>query len=90
MKINTICGNGLGTSLILKINVDKILKELNIKANVQATDIGSVKSGDAELLVTTTQFESNLKSIDKDIIYVNNVMDKANLKEQLETYFEAK
>jgi len=89
MKINTVCGNGLGSSLILKINVDKILKDLDIKANVDATDVGSAKSSDADLVVTTSQFENNLKSIDKDIIYVNNVMDKDILKNKLIEYFEA-
>lgn len=88
MLINTVCGNGLGSSLILKINVDKILKQLDKEADVEATDVGSVGSSGADLIVTTTQFESNLKSIDKDTIYVNNVMDNADLKEQLEEYFE--
>lgn len=87
MLINTVCGNGLGSSLILKINVDKILKELDRDADVEATDVGSAGSSGADLIVTTTQFESNLKSVDKEVIYVNNVMDKKELKEQLEEYF---
>lgn len=88
MLINTVCGNGLGSSLILKINVDKILKELGEKADVEATDVGSVGSSGADLIVTTTQFESNLKNVDKKIIYVNNVMDKKELKEQLTDFFQ--
>lgn len=87
MLINTVCGNGLGTSLILKINVDKILKELGETADVEATDVGSVGSSGADLIVTTSQFESNLKTVNKEVIYVNNVMDKVNLKEQLTAYF---
>jgi PTS system ascorbate-specific IIB component len=87
MLINTVCGNGLGSSLILKINVDKILKEIGQEADVEATDVGSSGSSGADLIVTTSQFESNLKSIDKEVIYVNNVMDKKELKEQLEEYF---
>ncbi|KAA9242074.1 PTS sugar transporter subunit IIB [Aerococcus tenax] len=87
MLINTVCGNGLGSSLILKINVDKILKELGIDAQVEAKDVGSVPSSDAELFVTTTQFKPNLENLEKNIIYVNNVMDKDVLREQLEDYF---
>lgn len=90
MLINTVCGNGLGSSLILKINVDKILKEIGEKAEVEASDVGSAGSSGADLIVTTTQFESNLKTVDKKIIYVNNVMDKKELKEQLTAYFENK
>lgn len=87
MLINTVCGNGLGSSLILKINVDKILKELGETADVEATDVGSAGSSGADLIVTTSQFESNLKTVNKEVIYVNNVMDKDDLKEQLTAYF---
>lgn len=90
MLINTVCGNGLGSSLILKINVDKILKEIGQDANVEATDVGSVGSSDSELVVTTSQFKNNLSSLNKEVIYVNNVMDKEDLKEQLETFFNNK
>lgn len=90
MLINTVCGNGLGSSLILKINVDKILKEIGETAEVEAADVGSAGSSGADLIVTTTQFENNLKSLNKEVIYVNNVMDKEDLKTQLIEYFEKK
>ncbi|WP_026314317.1 PTS sugar transporter subunit IIB [Allofustis seminis] len=88
MKINTVCGNGLGSSLILKINVDKILKKLGYSAQVEATDIGTVNSSDAELIVTTSQFKQNLDHLNKEIIYINNVMDNDILEEKLKEYFE--
>ncbi|SDG44834.1 PTS system, ascorbate-specific IIB component [Facklamia miroungae] len=88
MLINTVCGNGLGSSLILKINVDKILKEIGKTAEVEATDVGSAGSSGADLIVTTSQFKNNLQSINKEVIYVNNVMDKEDLKAQLVAYFE--
>lgn len=88
MLINAVCGNGLGSSLILKINVDKILKEMGVKADVETADVGSAGSSSADLIVTTSQFKSNLESVKKDVIYVNNVMDKEDLKDQLEEYFE--
>ena len=88
MLINTVCGNGLGTSLILKINVDKILKALGKNAEVEAVDVGSAGSSGADLIVTTSQFENNLKSINKKVIYVNNVTDKEDLRAQLVEYFE--
>lgn len=90
MKINTVCGNGLGSSLILKINVDKILKELGVQASVEATDVSSANNSDSNLLVSTTQFENNLKSSSKDKIFVNNITDKADLKDQLQAYFADK
>ena len=38
MKILTVCGMGNGSSLILKINVDDILRSLDLKATVENVD----------------------------------------------------
>lgn len=34
LKVIAACGNGMGTSMIIKLKVQKILKELNIPADV--------------------------------------------------------
>jgi len=36
------CGVGMGSSLILKMNVEDVLKELNVPATVEHSDIGSL------------------------------------------------
>lgn len=86
MKINAVCGNGLGSSLILKINIDNILQELGVNATVETTDVASVKSSDADLIVTTKQFEKNLEDSSIDIIYLNNVTETDVLKEELKKF----
>ncbi|MGX7107413.1 PTS sugar transporter subunit IIB [Hutsoniella sourekii] len=90
MLINTVCGNGLGSSLILKINVDKVLGELGVNATVETTDVSSVVSSSADLFVTTTQFESNMQGLNAPVIYVNNVTELKDLKEKLNNYFKEK
>ena len=90
MLINAVCGNGLGSSLILKINIDKVLKELGKSADVETLDIASVTSSNADLFITTSQFKKNFEDVNKEIIYVNNVTDKDMIKEELIKYFNGK
>ena len=44
MKILAVCGMGLGTSLILRMNAEKALKQLGIEADVEVSDMGSARA----------------------------------------------
>ena len=39
LKILTVCGLGQGTSLILKMNVEQVLGDMGIQADVEHTDV---------------------------------------------------
>lgn len=83
MKILTVCGMGSGSSLILKMNVDSVLEELGINADVEACDLGSVGGSNADLIISTTGFENQLQGYDIKKIFVTNVIDKEAIKEKL-------
>ena len=40
MKIVAVCGMGIGTSVLLKMNAEKVLQDLGIDADIEAADIG--------------------------------------------------
>lgn len=86
MKILTVCGMGSGSSLILKMNVDSVLEELGVFATVEACDLGSVGGNPADLIISTNELKPQLEQYDTDKIFVNNVVDKETLKEQLKEY----
>ena len=44
MKIVTICGAGIGSSGILKVNAERVLARLDIEAIVIAADVASPAS----------------------------------------------
>ncbi len=62
-KILCVCGAGLGTSLMAKMKVDKLLKEVGLKADVEATDAGSVRGQKVDLIVTTEAISKALGEI---------------------------
>ncbi len=44
IKIVVACGSGMGSSQIIKMKVSKVLKKLNIAADIHHTNIGEAKS----------------------------------------------
>lgn len=46
LKVLAVCGNGMGTSMIMKMKVSNVLKRLGIEANVDSCSVGEAKSGD--------------------------------------------
>jgi len=75
MKILCVCGMGLGSSLIAKMNIDEILKEMNIRATVETCDVGSIRSEKADLYVTTRELAANIpaENAAKTVILTNFV-----------------
>lgn len=49
MKIMAICGSGLGSSFMVEMNIKKVLKKLNIDAEVEHSDLSSATPGAADL-----------------------------------------
>lgn len=83
MKILTVCGNGLGSSLILKMAIDKVLKEENIKAKVEVSDLGNAKGLVADYIVASPEIAQRLKDHKSTVVAIKNMMDKNEIKEKL-------
>lgn len=89
MHIVCVCGLGMGSSLILKMTVDKALKELNVTGHdIEHWDAGTVDSRNADLIVTSADFESRLAGRD-NVVYVTNVVNKEEVKGKLKAYLES-
>lgn len=83
IKVVTVCGAGVGSSMMLKVFTQQILEGLDVEAIVDASDISSVYPNDYDVLITTTDFAQQLRSSSAHIIRIDNMMDKAYLKSQL-------
>ena len=86
MKIVTICGAGIGSSGILKVNAERVLKKLDIDATVVAADIGSLPSviGDAQVILTSSEFVEAIGKTFADVIVIDNYFDTAELTAKLD------
>ena len=86
MKIVTICGAGIGSSGILKVNAERVLRKLDITATVVAADIDSVKdvAADAQVILTSAEFVDAIGQTFADVIVVENYFDTTELTAKLE------
>lgn len=86
LKVIAACGNGMGTSMIIKLKVQKILKELNIPADVDALSMGQSKgmTNSVDIIISskhlTSEFVQNQKA---KIIGVTNLMDENEIRQAL-------
>lgn len=88
MHIVCVCGLGMGSSLILKMTVDKALKELGATGHdIEHWDAGTVDSKNADLIVTSADFHDRFAS-KKNVVFVKNVVNTAQVKEALKVYLE--
>ncbi|MFW5895060.1 MAG: PTS sugar transporter subunit IIB, partial [Bacillota bacterium] len=53
IKIVAVCGAGVGSSMMLRLYTQQIVKKHGIDAEVDASDIGSINPNDYDIVVTT-------------------------------------
>ena len=85
MKIVTICGAGIGSSGILKVNAERVLRKLDIEATVIAADVASVQdvASDAQVILTSAEFVEAIGKTFADVIVVENYFDTDELSAKL-------
>ncbi|MCU1447118.1 PTS sugar transporter subunit IIB [Cryobacterium sp.] len=87
MKIVALCGVGIGTSAILKVNAERALERLDIEAEVTAADVASVKlaAADAQVILTSSELLPSIGKTNADVIVIDNFFDLDELTAKLET-----
>ncbi len=89
MYIVCVCGLGMGSSLILKMTVDKAIGQLGVKnCEIEHWDAGTVDSKSADLIVTSEDFRDRFAGR-KNVVYVKNVVNTEEVKSVLKAYLEA-
>ncbi|MGV8968703.1 MAG: PTS sugar transporter subunit IIB [Cellulomonas sp.] len=85
MKIVAVCGMGIGTSILLKMNTEKVLDKLGIEAEVEAADIGVAKGfgRTADIMLTSEDLASEIGDVPATVIVIDNFFDLEEIKTKL-------
>ena len=83
LKIITVCGCGLGSSLIAKMAVDDILVAEGISASIETADGTGASGQKCDFFVTTKQFAEKLEGCGAPVVAVSNFVDKEELRKAL-------
>ncbi|MEO0027670.1 MAG: hypothetical protein RLZZ258_862 [Actinomycetota bacterium] len=84
MKIIAVCGMGIGTSVLLKMNAEKVLRQMGIDATVEATDMKTAReSRDAQVILTTPDLAGLLTGLPSEIITIEHFFDLEEITNKL-------
>ena len=86
MKIVAICGAGIGTSGILKVNAERVLNRLGIDAEVTASDVASIatSAAQAQVILTSPELVDKIGKTFADIVVIENYFDLEELERKLD------
>ena len=82
LKIITVCGAGVGTSTLLRMNINKAVEsfKLPIDVSVENKGLSTAKGLHCDAIFTFPSFYDDLKNSYEDIYVINNLMDMDELK----------
>lgn len=83
LTVLAVCGFGVGTSLILRMNIEKVLKENNIDAEVINADVTTGTSVACDIIFTSKELYDVLASkVDVPLVEIHNFMSNAEIEEK--------
>jgi PTS system ascorbate-specific IIB component len=89
MRIVTVCGCGLGSSLLAKTILEKIAREYGVKTAIVAADAGTAKGHASDLIVAQDHLAPRVGEVPGvPVLAVKSFIDKDELKALLGDYFK--
>lgn len=87
MKIMAICGSGLGSSFMVEMNIKKVLKKLNIEAEVEHSDLSSATPGAADVFVMAKDIATSASVPENQLVVLSNIIDINELEAKISAFF---
>jgi len=90
MKIMAVCGSGLGSSFMLEMNIQEILRELGVSGvEVEHSDLSSATADQADLFVAAKDIAEGASHLG-DLVVIDSIIDMDGLREKLKEAFYRK
>lgn len=83
VRILAVCGNGQGSSMIMKMKVDQFLTQSNIDHTVNSCAVGEYKSelSGADIIIASTHIAGEISVTgNKYVVGVRNMLSPARLR----------
>jgi ascorbate PTS system EIIB component len=86
MKILAVCGMGLGTGLLLRMNTEAALARIGVDdVQVEVADIGTARGmgATADIIVTSSELAEQLGPVKGRLVTIHNFIDKGEIERKL-------
>ncbi|OIK10657.1 PTS sugar transporter subunit IIB [Peribacillus sp. B-H-3] len=87
-KIMVVCGNGLGSSFIMELNVKKALTEMGKTAEVDHTDLTSARTVQADIFIGAADIMGQLDDGKRTVVTLENMMSIPEITSKLGSVLE--
>ena len=89
-KIQMVCGFGCGSSLMLKMKVDGVLKEKGYEADTFCSDVASCVSNPCDAIFISQELVDRIEGrVSVPLVVIENFMNKEEVESKTVEYFES-
>lgn len=84
-KALVACRAGVGSSLMLKIKVNEVVKENNLQLVVEHSSLDGLNGFDGDMVITLIDVAQELeeKKVPYEVVGIHNIVDKEEIKTKL-------
>lgn len=84
-----VCGTGMGSSIMLKIQVDRVVKNNQLPLEVSSDLVSSAKGSNADFFVCMNDLVSILEPLGRPIVGIKNIVSREEILEGLKKQIKA-
>lgn len=91
IKVLAACGNGMGSSLIIKMKIEKVLKDMGLQCEVHHASVGQAKSDarNFDLVLVSAMFVKEFTNVGKaKIVGLVNLLSEDEIKTKVKEALE--
>ena len=88
IKVLAACGNGMGSSLIIKMKIEKVLKEMGYTCEVHHASVGQAKTDakNFDLVLVSQVFAKEFSNCGKaKVVGLLNLLSEQEIKDKVKT-----
>ena len=77
-----VCGFGLGSSMVLKLTLDGVLKEENIQVDTFCSDEATARGQRFDAVFTSKEMQRLFENIEKPVVVIENFLSKDEVRQK--------
>ena len=88
IKILTVCGVGMGTSLLLRMYTEDVLREMGVEAKVEASDSTQARGARVDLILTSPPLVEKCSGGHAEVQVIKSFLDKDEIRSVIEDFLK--
>ena len=81
-EIMVVCGFGLGSSMVLKLTLDKVLKDEGLEAKTFCADESTAKGHRYDAVFTSKDMSKLFVGVEKPVVVIENFLSQDEVREK--------